>query len=201
MTPPRAGLSREAVIDVATEVADRDGLESLSLKAIAAAANVRPPSLYNHVANLEDVHLGLRLRGYELLLETQSVAIRGLPVEQWLPALAAAHRKLAELHPGLYAATQPTSHRPDEDPEVQRVSLQILDTLVEAVSVFGLTEVEAIHAVRAFRSMVIGFNALESAGHFGMPIGIDESFDYVVALLMSGLQHPTASAEAGSTST
>lgn len=201
MTPPRAGLSRDAVIDVAAEVADRDGLELVSLKAIAAAAKVRPPSLYNHVANLEDVRLGLRLRGYEQVLRAQNAAIEGLPVEQWLPALAAAHREFAARHPGLYAATQPTAHRPDEDPEVQRVSGQILDTLVEAVSVFGLTEDEAIHAVRAFRSLVIGFNALESAGHFGIPVGVDESFDYLVALLMSGLRHPSESARGGATST
>jgi len=188
MTPPRAGLNREAVIDVAAEVADRDGLDLVSLKAIATAVNVRSPSLYNHVDGLEDVHLGLRLRAFQLLLEEQSAAIEGLSVDRWLPALAAAHRSFAARHPGLYAATHPTTHRPEEDPEVQQVSLQILDTLVEAVSPFGLTEQEAVHAVRAFRSLVIGFTSLEGAGHFGMPIGIDDSFDYLVSLLMAGLQ-------------
>lgn len=187
MTPPRAGLSRDAVIDIAAQVADRDGLTSLSLKAIAAAANVRPPSLYNHVDSLEDVHLGLRLRALEQVLQAQNAAIQARPVGEWLPALAAAHRDFATRHPGLYEATHPTAHRPDEDPEVQRLSSLILETLVEAVSPFGLTEDEAIHAVRAFRSLVIGFNLLESAGHFGMPVGIDASFDYVVELLMAGL--------------
>lgn len=201
MTPPRAGLTRDIVIDIASEVADRDGLELLSLKAIAAAVDVRPPSLYNHVDGLEDVHLGLRLRAFELLFSEQSAAIEGLPVEEWLPALAAAHRSFATNHPGLYAATHPTTHRPDEDPEVQRVSLQILDALVEAVSPFGLTDQESIHAVRAFRSLVIGFNLLESAGHFGMPVGIDESFEYVVSLLTAGLKQSRPAVNGGGPST
>ena len=194
MTPPRAGLTRDAVIDIAAEIADRDGLESLSLKAIAAAANVRPPSLYNHVDSLEDVHLGLRLRALKQVLQAQNAAIQTLPVGEWLPALAAAHRDFATHHPGLYEATHPTAHRPDEDPEAQRLSSLILETLVEAVSPFGLSEDESIHAVRAFRSLVIGFNLLESAGHFGMPVGVDASFDYIVALLMAGLPQSTAAA-------
>lgn len=187
MTPPRAGLSRDTVLDVATEVADREGLDLVSLKAIAAAVNVRPPSLYNHVDGLEDVRLGLRLRALGQVLQAQNAAIQGLPVGEWLPALATAHRDFARHHPGLYEATHPTSHRPDEDPEAQRLSSLILETLVEAVSPFGLAEDEAIHAVRAFRSLVIGFNLLESAGHFGIPVGVDASFDYLVSLLMAGL--------------
>ena len=187
MPPPRAGLSRDAVIDVAAEVADRDGLEQVSLKTIAAAANVRPPSLYNHVDGLEDVRVGLRLRAFELLLAEQSQAIDGLPASERLAALADAHRAFAQRHPGLYAATHPTTYRPDEDAEVQRVSLLILDTLLEAVSAFGLGDEQAVHTVRAFRSLVVGFNSLESAGHFGIPVGVDESFAYLVALLTAGL--------------
>jgi AcrR family transcriptional regulator len=200
MTPPRAGLTRDTVLDVATEVADREGLELVSLKAIAAAVNVRPPSLYNHVDGLEDVRVGLRLRALEQVLQSQNAAIQGLPVGEWLPALARAHRDFAARHPGLYEATHPTAHRPDEDPEVRRVSSLILETLIEAVSPFGRTEDEAIHAVRAFRSLVIGFNLLERAGHFGIPVGIDESFDYLVGLLMSGLQAPGEPAHGGATS-
>ena len=200
MTPPRAGLSREAVIDVASEVADRDGLELVSLKAIAASVNVRPPSLYNHVAGLEDVHRGLRQRAFALLLAAQREAIDGLPADRWLPALAAAHRTFATQHPGLYAATHPTTYRPDEDAEVRRLSAQILDTLLEAVAAFGVSEEEAIHAVRAFRSLVIGFNSLEHAGHFGLPAGVDESFDYLVELLVAGLRPSTSSTAAGDAS-
>lgn len=187
MPPPRAGLNREAVLDVATEIADREGFDRVTLKAIAAAVNVRPPSLYNHVGGLDDVRVGLRLRAFHLLSAEQTRAVDGLPTNQWLPALAEAHRTFAHDHPGLYAATHPTTHRADEDPEVRHVSQGILDTLIQAVSPFGLSEEDAIHAVRAFRSLVVGFNALESAGHFGIPVGVDESFAYLMSLLTAGM--------------
>ena len=188
---PRAGLTRESVLDIATEVADRDGFDQVTLKTIAATVNVRPPSLYNHVDGLDDVRLGLRLRAFKLLLAEQTAAVDGRAIRDWLPALADAHRRFALDHPGLYAATHPTTHRTthrtDEDPEVRQVSRLILDALVKAVSPYGLSDDEAVHAVRAFRSLVVGFNSLESAGHFGIPVGIDESFSYTVSLLVGGL--------------
>jgi AcrR family transcriptional regulator len=187
VTPPRAGLSRPVVLDVAAEIADREGLDHVSLKSIAAAVNVRPPSLYNHIEGLDDVKLGLRVRGFERLLAEERDAVAGLPVAEWLPALAHAHRRFARRHPGLYAATHPTAHRDDETDEVRQLARPGLDILLEAVSPFGLGEDDAVHAVRAFRSLVVGFNQLESAGHFGIPVGVDESFEYVVALLTAGL--------------
>jgi hypothetical protein len=52
----------------------------------------------------------------------------------------------------------------------------------------GLQGVDAIHALRAFRSMVHGFATLEAAGAFGLPQDCDESFRRLVEGLVAGLQ-------------
>jgi AcrR family transcriptional regulator len=44
----KRGLSLEQVIEAAADVADRDGLDALSLASVASALGVRPPSLYRH---------------------------------------------------------------------------------------------------------------------------------------------------------
>jgi AcrR family transcriptional regulator len=45
----RAGLTREAVISAARAVADREGLERLSMRALASELGVMPNALYSHV--------------------------------------------------------------------------------------------------------------------------------------------------------
>ncbi|MBE2318257.1 TetR/AcrR family transcriptional regulator C-terminal domain-containing protein [Solirubrobacter sp. CPCC 204708] len=55
----RAPLTRERVLAAALELADAGGLESLSMRKVATALGVEAMSLYNHVANKEDLVDGL----------------------------------------------------------------------------------------------------------------------------------------------
>jgi AcrR family transcriptional regulator len=52
-------LSRERVLRAAVKVADRDGLESLSMRRVAKACGVEAMSLYNHVASKDDLLDGM----------------------------------------------------------------------------------------------------------------------------------------------
>ena len=52
-TPPRqrTGLSRGRVLSAAVELADAEGVESLTMRALAERLGVEAMSLYHHVAN------------------------------------------------------------------------------------------------------------------------------------------------------
>ncbi len=54
-----AGLSRERVVAAAVELADADGLTSLSMRSVARRLGVEAMSLYHHVANKEDLLDGM----------------------------------------------------------------------------------------------------------------------------------------------
>jgi hypothetical protein len=45
-----------------------------------------------------------------------------------------------------------------------------------------------IHAVRALRSALHGFVTLERQGGFGLPTRIDDSWEFLVDLLLRGLE-------------
>ena len=47
-------VSKSLVIETACRIADEQGLNNLSLKAVAEKLNVRTPSLYNHIKSLDD---------------------------------------------------------------------------------------------------------------------------------------------------
>lgn len=52
---PRVPLSRRRVLRAAVRLADRDGLESLTMRRLAQEVGVEAMSLYHHVANKEAV--------------------------------------------------------------------------------------------------------------------------------------------------
>jgi AcrR family transcriptional regulator len=56
---PRAPLSRERVLQAALALADEAGVEALSMRKLAKELGVEAMSLYNHVANKDDILDGL----------------------------------------------------------------------------------------------------------------------------------------------
>jgi AcrR family transcriptional regulator len=56
---PRAPLSRERVLRAAVLLADEDGLESLTMRELGLRLGVEAMSLYNHVANKDDLLDGM----------------------------------------------------------------------------------------------------------------------------------------------
>jgi AcrR family transcriptional regulator len=52
---PRAPLSREAIVEAALEVVDREGLEGTSMRRVAEELGTVPSALYWHVRNKEEL--------------------------------------------------------------------------------------------------------------------------------------------------
>jgi Tetracyclin repressor-like, C-terminal domain len=63
---------------------------------------------------------------------------------------------------------------------------------------YGIEGDDALHATRAVRSALHGFVAVETAGGFGLPLDIDESFDRLVSLIDAGLATDEFRRSAGS---
>jgi AcrR family transcriptional regulator len=182
---PRAGLSPAAVVDAAAALADAEGLEGLTLASIAASVGVRTPSLYNHVASLEDVRRRLALRGVSELGAAMRDAAVGRARDDALVAMAHAYRAYANRHPGRYAATQRAPA--EDDPELVAASDAAVEVLLAILRGYGLEGEDAIHAARGVRSALHGFVALETGGGFGLPVALDTSFERMVAALARGL--------------
>jgi AcrR family transcriptional regulator len=58
-TEPRIPLSRERVLQAAVDVADKGGIESLTMRRLAEALGAEAMSLYYHVANKQEVLDGI----------------------------------------------------------------------------------------------------------------------------------------------
>ena len=58
-TERRVPLNRERVLAAAVELADREGIDALSMRRLGQELSVEAMALYNHVANKDDLLNGM----------------------------------------------------------------------------------------------------------------------------------------------
>ena len=181
----RVGIDRDAVIRAAAKIADDRGWDGLTLASVAKKLRIRSPSLYNHVGGLEGLRRELKLAALRDLDVDLTRATIGKSRDDAVRGLATAYRAFVKRHRGTYAATMVAA--PKNDPAMEAAASNIVETILSVLSGYGLDRREGIHAVRALRSTVHGFAALEIAGGFGIPLDVDKSFEWLVSALLAGL--------------
>lgn len=199
---PRAGLTPDAVVARAGDLADRDGYDALTLAALATALGVQVPSLYKHVGGLADVRRRVALDGLRGLDTALRGAAAGLARRDALVAIGHAYRRYARDHPGRYAAAQRAPAA--DDPVTVAAAAALTDLVFAVVRGYHLdgehgtgggdggadrSAGETVHAVRAVRCALHGFVTLEAVEGFGMPYDLDVSFDRLLDTLHDGLTH------------
>jgi AcrR family transcriptional regulator len=181
----RRGIDADRVVEEAVRIADADGLAAVTLARVSAVLGVRTPSLYNHVAGHEALLRAIALRGLRELGDVLRRAAVGRARGDALTAVADAYRAYAGAHPGCFAATVVAP--PPDDAERQQAAEEIVGVFVAIVGGWGLQDDDAIHAVRAIRSSLHGFVAIEAADGFTLEVDVDVSFVRLVQTLAAGL--------------
>lgn len=183
---PRAGLDAASVVAAAARLADRDGLEQLTLARLAAELGVRAPSLYAHIGGLGDLRDRVGALGVLELTDVLSDAAAGRSGREALHAVAVAYRAYARERVGVYAAMQ----RPPEagDDERDAAAARLVGVLTAVLRGYGLEGDDAIHAVRLLRSALHGFVSLEGAGGFALPLELEQTYERLIEMVDRGLR-------------
>jgi AcrR family transcriptional regulator len=182
----RAGLDHAAVVRAAAALADEVGLEGLTLATLAEHLGVRTPTLYHYVDKLAGLRRELALLGLREMAARLGRAVMGKAGDDAILALAQSYRAFVKERPGLYAST--VRAEPD-DAELGAAGHEVIDIALRALAAYHLQGDDAIHMVRVLRSVLHGFATLESAGGFGMPLEVDETFRRLMETLLLGLHH------------
>lgn len=186
MSKPRR-LTHSLVLETAARLANETGdARRLTLTDLAAALDIRTPSLYNHVAGLEGLQRDLTEWGLRQLLAATRQAVAGKVGREALAAIAHAYRAFAHAQPGVYPLTV-ASPDPNEA-ELVGLATEMVSLLQLVLASYGLSGEVALHAIRGLRSLLHGFVSLETAGGFGLPLERDQSFDYLLTIFFDGLQ-------------
>lgn len=181
----RAGLSTTVVVEEAARISDEEGYARLTLSAVAKRLGVTVPSLYKHVSGLDGLRGALHVRCSHEFAEVIGRAVLGRSGPEALRSLARAYRDYALRHPGRYAALQ---RAPDpDDPRGQAAAQSVLEVIIAVLRGFDLPQETMVDAIRAIRSALHGFVALEADGGFGLPQDVGHSFDVLVEMLLRSL--------------
>lgn len=184
----KAGLDRKTIIEAAANMADEKGIANVSLKGLATELGVKSPSLYKHFSGgLDELNKELMLYGWRSLEGEITRAAIGKAKDDAIIAICYAYRNFVTLHKGLFEAMQWYNiYQSEEHLQASQGTISVLFQVLEA---YGLTEEQKVHCVRMLRSFLQGFSAIECHGGFGNPTPTDDTFNFALKTILSGIHN------------
>jgi AcrR family transcriptional regulator len=147
----RAPLSRERVLSAALTLADSGGIASLSMRKLAQELGVEAMSLYNHVANKDDILDGL----VDLVFGEIGLPAKGVGWKTAMRQRAIAAREVLARHPWAIGLLESRS-RPGA------ATLRHHDAVIGCLREAGFSLAMAAHSYSLLDSYIYGF-ALQQA--------------------------------------
>jgi AcrR family transcriptional regulator len=186
--PRGSGLSREAIVAAAVEIADEEGIEAVSIRRIATKLEARPMSLYSHIEHKGEL--------VDLMIDEAmgEALLPGEVPEDWREALrqiAQSTRAAARAHPWMIATA---FRRPLLGPK----ALRHIDQSLAAVSTLDLPFERKRAVLLAVDTYTLGYVRWEvlapwrtnrcGAGHDELPSG--EQIDAYLAEQVASGEYP-----------
>lgn len=181
--PSRTSLDR--IVRAGAQVLEADGLDGLTMQAVARVVGVRAPSLYKHVAGRDAlVRLIAEDAVGDLARRVDDAAPPGSEPAAALGRAAHALRTFARERPAAFRLVfAPGAESTRPDPELlAQASATILRVAGELAG-----EAEALEAARTVTAWATGFLAMELAGAFRLGGDVDAAFAWGVTHLADGL--------------
>jgi AcrR family transcriptional regulator len=158
MVSRRAPLTKERVLSKAVELADEHGLEALSMRALGRALGVEAMSLYNHVANKDDLLDGIA----DIVVSEIEVPSGQVDWKAAMRRRAISARAMLSRHPwagGLMESrTNPSPAR-----------LRYPESVVGSLRAAGFSVEMAVHAFFTLDAYIYGFAVQEQNLPSGTP--------------------------------
>ncbi|MDX6335840.1 MAG: hypothetical protein QOG05_3180 [Streptosporangiaceae bacterium] len=145
-TERRTQLTRERVMAAAIELADRDGIESISMRRLAQELGVEAMSLYTHVRNKNDLLDGMT----DAVISQIPMGADGVDWKMSLRQMVLAARSVMQRHPW---APRTVEMQTAPGPAV----LQYVNSVFGILREGGFSIAQTHHALHILGSRVLGF--------------------------------------------
>jgi TetR/AcrR family transcriptional regulator, tetracycline repressor protein len=177
-----AFLDPDVIVDAAWSLVERDGVDALTTRTLAAALGVKSPALYWHVPKMTALH---SLMVERMLTESIRNPVAGEAWHNWLHDVGMAQRQnfLSHRDSGRILAMAPPT-------EVTRN--QVMPMLVAPLVEAGFATEDAVAAAGAFASFILGWviyeQSAETRDYIGSMVDLAKAFEFGLAALIAGLQ-------------
>ncbi|PDP88137.1 TetR family transcriptional regulator [Glycomyces fuscus] len=149
-----AGLTRQAVLRAALALADREGLEALSMRRIGRELGVEAMSLYQHVADKSDLLDGLV---EQVFTRAAPPMAKGTSWREGLSEYAHALLRALLAHPNLLPLVITR-------PAITTQNLRTMENALMTLRSAGFTPERALDMLYAVADLVVGHAAVLAAG-------------------------------------
>lgn len=184
--PAPARTTTESVVAAGRTIVERDGLDALTMLAVAETVGVRGSSLYKRVSG-RDALVGMIAEQVAVeLADEVDTAVEGHDAARDLRAVANAFRSFAHRNPGTYPLLF--------DPHQGRVSPVIREQSAAPVRRVARALVGHEHELSAARMITAwahGFVMMERAGAFQLGGDVDEAWEFALDGLVTALSRHT----------
>ena len=183
---PRAGLTKEKVIEKAAGLAHEKGLSSVTVTSLSEYLGIKKPSLYYHVSSQEEVVEGLMIYGWKKVSEEIVVKAADTDAHESLRKYAREFYRFALANPGVFEAMLWYNKYVNE--ELSKATEGLYNFFFEQTDKLGIQKDTANHLLRTYRAFLEGFIMLDIHHSFGNPISISESFELSLDVLLKGME-------------
>ena len=160
-------VTKAAVVQTTSDIADREGLGSISLKTVAEALNIRTPSLYNHIAGLEDLLREVAHNGMRTMNERMCRSAIGKSGDMAIKSVGVEYLNFMIDHPGVYETIQWAMwHGNDETAIIYGDYTTLLATLIRSIN---LKAPKVDEILNLLTGMLHGYTTLQLRSAFNNP--------------------------------
>jgi AcrR family transcriptional regulator len=143
---PRVPLSRDRVLHAAVRLADEGGFASLTMRKLGQELGVQAMSLYNHIANKDDIRDGI----VDIVFTEIEVPARGADWKAAIRASAISAHEVLVRHPWACSLMMSTT-------TVSPARLHWMEALLRTLREAGFSAELTHHAYHALDSHITGF--------------------------------------------
>ncbi len=179
-------ISDDLIIETSAQLSNKVGLDNLSLKMIAEELNVKSPSLYNHIASLDEIKSQLMIYGWKQMEEKIIDSAVGVSGYEALKKMCYAFYDYSINNKGIFTAM--LWYNKYENAQKENATTRLFTMLFKVMKPLDISDDNINHIVRTLRGFLEGFSLLVNNNAFGNPISIKESFDLSLEIIMNGIK-------------
>jgi len=173
------------VIQTAADIADKNGLSNVSLKAVAESLNIRTPSLYNHIDSLESLLREIANNGMKTMNERMMQAAIGKIGDDAVKSVGITYLDYMIEHPGIYETIQwATWHGTEETGKIFDNYLSLLKTLALSCN-FNPTNIDEI--LNLLTGVLHGYTTLQLRYALSRPDEVRTALSIALDTVLTGL--------------
>lgn len=160
----RRRLDHETVLATAEVLIDQHGLDALTMTMLAGELGTKVSSLYNHVANLEDLRGEIQVRAMEQLAVVVRSSAMGRSGKDGLRAIAEAFLAFARERPHRYDAM---TRAPLDRDRYFAAAAGAIEAVAVMVGTTGVDQRDNLAFEMALFAALHGYASLETGGFLG----------------------------------